>query len=90
MTHHIWTVAEAKARMSEMLRLASTEGPQYIGTHKRFVVVPEALWQKVNIRRKPLGTWLVENLPRGEGLPQPDRVDPTRRKLFDDVADDQS
>ena len=27
-----WTVAEAKARLSEILRLASEEGPQRIGT----------------------------------------------------------
>ena len=29
--HKIWTVAEAKARLSEILRLASEEGPQRIG-----------------------------------------------------------
>ena len=27
-----WTVAEAKARLSEILRLAEEEGPQRIGT----------------------------------------------------------
>ena len=34
----VWTVAEAKARLSETLRLAEEEGPQRIGTRKSFVV----------------------------------------------------
>lgn len=36
----VWTVAEAKAKLSEVLRLAETEGPQHIGARKRFVVMP--------------------------------------------------
>ena len=39
-----WTVAEAKARLSEILRLAEEEGPQRIGTRRSFVVVPAATW----------------------------------------------
>ena len=69
----IWTVAEAKARLSEVLRLAEAEGPQYIGRRKTFVVVPERLWQKQSPPRKPLGQWLVENMPRGIELEVPDR-----------------
>ena len=38
--HRVWTVAEAKARLSEILRLAEEEGPQHIGARKPFVVVP--------------------------------------------------
>ena len=34
--HRIWTVAEAKARLSEILRLAETEGPQHIGARKSY------------------------------------------------------
>ena len=37
-----WTVAEAKAKLSEVLRLAEEEGPQRIGLRRPFVVVPEA------------------------------------------------
>ena len=37
----VWTVAEAKARLSEVLRLSEEEGPQRIGTRKCYVVVPE-------------------------------------------------
>ena len=69
----VWTVAEAKARLSELLRLSETEGPQRIGTRKAFVVVPEKMWQAHRPERKPLGQWLVENMPRGIELEVPDR-----------------
>ena len=38
-----WTVAEAKARLSEILRLADEQGPQRIGVRRAFVVVSERL-----------------------------------------------
>ena len=50
-----WTVAEAKARLSEILRLASEEGPQRIGTKTPYVVVPEEEWLKRAEPRIPLG-----------------------------------
>ncbi len=74
----IWTVAEAKARLSEILRLAEEEGPQRIGTRKAFVVAPERLWRTHTSDRKPLGQWLVENTPRGDNLEIPDRREPER------------
>ena len=70
-SRRVWTVAEAKARLSEILRLAEEEGPQRIGTRKAFVVVPERLWQAQAPERKPLGQWLVENVPRGVDLEIP-------------------
>ena len=63
-----WTVAEAKAKLSEIFRLAEEEGPQRIGTRKSFVVVPEHLWRTQPPARKPLGQWLVESVPRGANL----------------------
>ena len=69
----VWTVAEAKARLSEVLRLAEEEGPQRIGTRKPFVVVPAAVWEEKTRPRKPLGQWLIENVPRGTNLELPDR-----------------
>ena len=69
----IWTVAEAKARLSEILRLAETEGPQRIGTRRPFVVVPADDWYTKTQARKPLGQWLIENVPRGTNLEVPDR-----------------
>ena len=67
----VWTVAQAKAHLSEILRLAQSEGPQRIGTRRSFVVVPADVWD--NKARKPLGRWLIENMPRGVDLEIPDR-----------------
>ncbi len=72
-SQRVWTVAEAKARLSEILRLAETEGPQHIGTRRPFVVVPADAWYERMRSRQPLGRWLVENMPRGEELELPDR-----------------
>ena len=69
----VWTVAEAKARLSEVLRLAETEGPQRIGMRRPFVVVPAAVWEEKAPPLKPLGQWLIENVPRGTNLELPDR-----------------
>lgn len=61
----VWTIAEAKARLSEILRLAESEGPQRIGTRKSFVVVPEEMWLKQEEPpRMPMGQWLLEKMPR--------------------------
>lgn len=70
---HVWTVSEAKARLSELLRLAELEGPQHIGTRKSYVVVPARLWDEVRSPRMPLGQWLVKNMPRGIDIDDPDR-----------------
>lgn len=78
----VWTVAEAKARLSEILRLAEKEGPQRIGARKAFIVVPEHTWRSQTSRRKPLGQWLVDNMPRGLALEAPDRREPGREVSF--------
>ena len=80
--HRVWTIAEAKARLSEILRLAEEEGPQRIGVQKTFVVMPEKLWQAQAPDRKPLGQWLVENMPRGIELELPNRNDAERDSPF--------
>ena len=69
-----WTVSEAKARLSEILRLSEQEGPQRIGVRRPFVVVPVELWDARNAPRTPLGRWLVENMPRGIDVDLPDRA----------------
>ena len=83
-----WTVSEAKARLSELLRLASDEGPQRIGTRTPYIVVPEALWLQHSIAREPLGQWLVHNLTPGEQLPLLDRQDPPRALPFEDELEE--
>ena len=70
-TYRVWTVAEAKARLSEVLRLAETEGPQQIGIRNPCVVVPAEAWYAKSPQRKPLGQWLIENTPRGVDLEIP-------------------
>ena len=80
----VWTVAEAKARLSEILRLAETEGPQRIGTRKPFVVVPAELWQAKTQPQMPLGEWLVENVPRGVLIEVPDRSSDRKIPFVDD------
>ncbi|MXW01734.1 MAG: type II toxin-antitoxin system prevent-host-death family antitoxin [Holophagales bacterium] len=76
-----WTVAEAKARLSEILRLAEQEGPQQIGRRNTFVVVPKREWDQRSTPQKPLGQWLVENVPRGLELDLPDRRDEPEREI---------
>ena len=77
-----WTISEAKARLSEVLRLAGEEGPQYIGTKTSYVVIPEAHWRSLNQPKKALGLWLVENMPATAELELPDRHEPEREVPF--------
>ena len=84
----VWTVAEAKARLSEVLRLAETEGPQRIGARRSFVVVPAAVWEERSPPRKPLGQWLVENTPRGANLPVASRRETGRPVPLIDEPDE--
>jgi prevent-host-death family protein len=81
----VWTVAEAKARLSEILRLAQEEGPQRIGTKRRFVIVPEEEWQKHAEQPLHIGQWLLKNMPRIDDLELPDRAEPERPPLFSDI-----
>ena len=85
-----WTIAEAKARLSEILRLAESEGPQRIGTRRPFVVVPEQVWQEREApTREPLGQWLIKNMTRGTNLEIPERGRSSRREVpFSDWDDD--
>ncbi len=80
--HRVWTVAEAKARLSEVLRRSETEGPQRIGARKAFVVVPAETWQAHIAPRKSMGQWLIDNVPRGTDLKIPDRREPGRAIPF--------
>ena len=66
-----WTVAEAQARLPEILRLAAEEGPQRISAGKSFVIAAEHRRPVQVPPRKPMGQWLVENMPRGTNLEIP-------------------
>lgn len=56
-----WTVTEAKARLSELLRLANDK-PQYIGAKKSYVLITQEKWQEVSQPKEPMGRWLVAAL----------------------------
>ena len=77
-------MAEAKARLSEILRLSEEEGPQRIGARKSFVLVPAHGWEERHTSRKPLGKWLIENMPRGTNLEIPDRSSGRKIPFVDD------
>ena len=84
-TAKVWTVAEAKARLSEVLPLSEEEGPQRIGTRQSYVVVPEHVWREKageGSPRPPMGQWLLDHMPRGEELPLPSRKEKPREIPF--------
>jgi prevent-host-death family protein len=66
-----WTVQEAKARLSEVLRRARAGEPQTIGHNNGCVVVSEEAWAERS--GETLGEWLVHSAPRGVALPPADR-----------------
>lgn len=76
-----WTIADAKARLSEILRKANTS-PQYIGTKKTYVLIPQETWQQLNQPKIPIGQWLVDNLQGLDELELPQRADPAREIPF--------
>ena len=69
-----WKLGEAKNKLSEVVRRATTEGPQTIrrnGT-TAVVVVAEATYQALTGARPTFKDWLL-NGPRVEGLELPPR-----------------
>ena len=84
-----WTVAEAKARLSEVLRRAEDEGPQRIGTRKAFVVVPVRIWEEITEPRPSLGQWLIADGPGAGTLELPSRDEGQERPgPFDDWTEE--
>lgn len=84
MNQHIWTVRAAKAKLSEVLRLAREEGPQRIGEREAYIVITEHEWQRLSAPKPHLGAWLLENMPTIDGLELPDRSDRNRASPFDE------
>lgn len=70
-----WTVSDAKAHLSEILRRARTEGPQQIGERKPCILIPADEWKRLAIGKKSIGPWLVENLSGLGDMELPDRID---------------
>ena len=70
MSTHIRTVAEAKAKFSELLDKANSEGPQKITKHGRTtaVVVAAEEWERKAERQGNLAEFLASSPWRGSGL----------------------
>jgi len=70
MSTHTWTVAEAKAKFSELLDKAKSEGPQKITKHGRTtaVVVAAEEWDRKAERRGNLAEFLASSPLRGSGF----------------------
>jgi prevent-host-death family protein len=65
-----WTVAEAKAQLSEVIERALTEGPQTITRHgrKAAVVVSLAEWERKTKRTGNLAEFFAQSPLRGSRL----------------------
>jgi prevent-host-death family protein len=65
-----WTVAEAKAKFSEVIERASSEGPQTITRNGRetAVVVGAEEWQRKTKRVGTLAEFFANSPLRGSGL----------------------
>lgn len=70
MSTQTWTVAEAKAKLSELLDKAKSEGPQKITKHGRTtaVVVAAEDWERKAARKGNLAEFLASSPLRGSGL----------------------
>ena len=82
MSAHIWTVSEAKSKLSEILRLVREEGPQRIGARDPFIVITQAEWRRLNAPKPHLGQWLLENMPEGDDIELPPRADHKTKDPF--------
>jgi prevent-host-death family protein len=67
MSIHIWTVADAKAKFSEVLDKAETEGPQTITRHGRTaaIVVAASEWRRKANRKGNLAEFFAASPLRG-------------------------
>ncbi|WP_448950542.1 type II toxin-antitoxin system prevent-host-death family antitoxin [Labrys neptuniae] len=71
----VWSVPDAKAKLSEILRRARDGERQVIGAQDPCVLLSMAEFE--DLQRKAgaihLGQWLVENAPRGVAFEPPPR-----------------
>lgn len=73
-----WALQDAKARFSEVVRKAKTEGPQRITVHGREEVVVVSVEEYRRVKGQPTGQALVELL---QGSPLRDiRIERTRTR----------
>jgi prevent-host-death family protein len=72
MADNTWTVQDAKAQLSELLRRARAGEPQRIGlTDEACMVISAKSWEALH--PSALGSWLVDSAPAGNDLELPSR-----------------
>jgi len=81
MSTETWTVAEAKAKFSEVIDKARSTGPQAITKHGRtaVVVVSAEEWERKTHRTGNLAEFFAESPLRGSGLKAPRTKDGPRK-----------
>jgi prevent-host-death family protein len=84
MSHHskIWPLQEAKAKFSELVRLAQSEGPQTVTVHGQPTVIVTAVAPKQRLiagKYEPTGTGL-DLIRAMQACPVPDFEIPERPK----------
>ncbi len=81
-----WTVAEAKAKFSEVLQRAEDEGPQKITRHgaPAAVVVSAGEWARKTKRRGNLAEFFANSTLRGSALDMRRRKDRPRAPFAQD------
>lgn len=83
MNSQVWTVAQAKAKFSEIIDRAQSEGPQTITRHGHtaVVVVDAEEWQRKTKRVGTLADFFANSPLRGSGLMLPRRTRPRKVRL---------
>jgi len=81
MSTETWTVAEAKAKFSEVIDKARNSGPQAITKHGRTaaIVVSAEEWERKTRRPGNLAEFFAESPLRGSGLKAPRTKDGPRK-----------
>ena len=76
-----WSVAEAKARFSELVEKARTEGPQLVTRNGKdaAVVVSAAAWANRDAPKESLADLLARSPLRGSGV----RIERMKEKMRD-------
>ena len=79
----MWTVQDAKAQLSEILRRAKAGEPQVIGTQDPCVVISARTFKALTqAQDQHLGRWLVEHAPTDVEIDLPSRRE-SRADPFD-------
>jgi prevent-host-death family protein len=72
----MWSVVDAKARLSELLRRARAGEPQFVGTRDPCVIVSAEHYRERIKPRGHDGRWLIDQAARlGFDIPLPSRRD---------------